>query len=159
MSSLYSLCPDAGPACAKGDDESDLWSGSAEASALRPPLVSVESDQADASRPSTSMPSVAAAAVAEPVEPTAAAALAAGGDTVKLTPHFLHLIRLPIRLDGILPRSPQLGHVTKAIVQTSKGGMRKWHREMTYTPHANALQGQCKGGSAQNFEDWSIGQP
>jgi len=64
------------------------------------------------------MPSVVATAAAE-LDETAAGGLAAGGETVKLTPHFLHLIRLPIKLGGILPRSPQLGHVTKAIVQTS----------------------------------------
>ena len=33
---------------------------------------------------------------------------------MKLTPHFLHLIRLPIRLDGILPRRRSSDTLQKA---------------------------------------------
>ena len=39
--------------------------------------------------------------------------------TLKLIPHFLHLIRAPTSVGGILPRSPQEGHATKGIVSAS----------------------------------------
>jgi hypothetical protein len=48
-----------------------------------------------------------------------AVCLATGAETRKLEPHFLHLIREPIKLGPILPRSPQEGHVTVGIVKTS----------------------------------------
>jgi hypothetical protein len=55
--------------------------------------------------------------VAEALAP--APVLAAGPDTIKLSPHFRHLIRAPTKLGGILPRSPQVGQVTYGIVPTS----------------------------------------
>src|SRR5262249_36325116 len=87
---------------------------------------SVESDQDDASSPSTSIPWDSGDAGAGSVT-VITTALATGGDTMKLLPHFLHLIREPIRLGGILPRSPQVGHVTDGIVPTSlrPGGSRR----------------------------------
>src|SRR5262249_47659714 len=102
-------------------DGSTLGSASGMASTLRAVPVSVERDHAEASSPSTSIPAgppalwTAAAAGAA----VAAVALAAGGETMKLLPHFLHLMRAPIRVGGILPRSPQVGHVTNGIVPTS----------------------------------------
>ena len=69
-------------------------------------------------------------AAAEVAEAAAATALAAGGETRKLLPHFLHLIRAPINSGVILPFSPQVGHVTVGIVQTSPGPGRRSRRRV-----------------------------
>ncbi len=56
----------------------------------------MERDQLDISSPSTWIPSGVCEATEELVAAAAATGLPAGGDTRKLLPHFLHLIRAPI---------------------------------------------------------------
>ena len=75
--------------------------------------------QAEASSPSTSIPPGPSPSGSGKLDVSPAVTLEAGGETWKLTPHCLHLIRTPTRAGAILPRSPQDGHVTYGIVSTS----------------------------------------
>src|SRR5262249_34568265 len=128
--SLYSRPPvgdeEASANAGAGKDPGAVSAGWA-ASTFKAIAVSVGKAHEEASSPSTSIPCSSTAAVgpadaaavapgAPPAPPRAAAAppaaLRPGAETWKLRPHFRHLIRAPIRLDGILPRSPQVGHVT-----------------------------------------------
>jgi hypothetical protein len=76
---------------------------------------SLDSDHDEASSLSTSMPWGAPAGWGA-AGPAVAGTFPTGAATKKLFPHFLYLIRAPIRLEPILPFSPQLGRVTDGIV-------------------------------------------